>query len=574
MLSFADHTVQRVLIPAFLVLALGVGGEAARPNIVILFADDLGYSDIGCFGGEIETPHLDALADNGLRLTQFYNTGRCCPSRASLLSGLYPHQAGVGLMVYRDYPGEGYRGRLNERCVTFGDVAKSAGYRTYMVGKWHAGHLPQSLPEVRGFDHFTGVYLHIDSYWKVLKGCDVYRDGELLIEAQENPTNPYHPEQEFYTTDFFTDAAVDYLQQAAETPEEPFLLHVCFNAPHFPLEAPDDLVEKYRGRYLRGWDELREEKFQRMKQMGLLPAEQRLPKGRRHEEVALEGLVFKEMLDREHLPDWEDISQTEREELDFRRAMYAAQVDRMDHGIGRIVEQLGRQDALENTVIMFFSDNGCSGELNLFGMNWPEHTRSTYSQWRRSGGWSISQGQCWANLSNTPLRKYKQYVHEGGIASPFVVHWPDGIERKNGVDSEQVFHLIDVMPTICELAGVEYPTEHRGIKITPAPGSSMVRSWKEKTAQTEERTLYWQHLNHAAVRRGDWKLVTLDDRNPSGWELYDLSADRSETDNVIEQHPNIAQELLEDWKDWAEASSVMPYPEERGESRPNLIPTP
>ncbi|MEM8681343.1 MAG: sulfatase-like hydrolase/transferase, partial [Planctomycetota bacterium] len=212
-----------------------------RPNIVVLFADDLGYSDIGCFGGEIETPNLDALAANGVRLTQFYNTGRCCPSRASLLTGLYPHEAGMGLMVYRNYPGKGYRGHLNDQCVTFGDVLQDAGYETYMVGKWHAGHLPESRPEVRGFDHFTGIYLHIDSYWKVLKGCDIYRDGELLIPAQEHPQNPYRPDEEFYTTDFFTDAAVDYIDQAAAD-AKPFLLHVCYNTPHFPLEAPDDLI--------------------------------------------------------------------------------------------------------------------------------------------------------------------------------------------------------------------------------------------------------------------------------------------------------------------------------------------
>ncbi|TWT42647.1 Arylsulfatase [Botrimarina colliarenosi] len=570
MATFAERFLAFVLLTS----VLCGEGVAARPNIVILFADDLGYSDIGCFGGEIETPNLDSLAQKGLRLTQFYNTGRCCPSRASLLTGLYPHQAGVGLMVYRSYPGAGYRGRLNDECVTFGDVAKSAGYRTYMVGKWHAGHTPEALPEVRGFDQFTGVYLHIDSYWKVLKGCDVYRDGELLIEAQENPTNPYHPEQEFYTTDFFTDAAIDYLQQAAERPAEPFLLHVCFNAPHFPLEAPDELIEKYRGRYLKGWNQLREEKFQRMKRMGLLRSGQKLPRGRRHEEVAVEGLVFKDLLDRESLPAWDELSPSEQEELDFRRALYAAQVDRMDQGIGRIVEQLRRQDALDNTVIMFFSDNGCSGELDLFGMNWPEHTRSTYSQWRKAGGWSISQGQCWAHLSNTPLRKYKQFVHEGGIASPFVVHWPAGIERTDDIADEQIFHLIDVMPTICDLAGAEYPKMHNGREIKPAPGISMAPYWTQRASEPETRTLLWQHLNHSAVRRGDWKLVTLDDRDPGSWELYDLSTDRSETENLIGEHPQIASKLRTAWRTWAEHSNVVPFPETRGSSRPNPFPVP
>jgi arylsulfatase len=219
----------------------------ARPNILILFADDLGFSDIGCFGGEIETPNLDALAGGGVRFTQFYNAARCCPSRASLLTGLYAHQAGIGWMVYRDL-GEGYRGNLNERCVTIGDVLKSAGYHTMFVGKWHAGHAPASRPEVRGFESVTGIYSHIDSYWKVLEGCDVYRDGEILIPAGEDPVNPYRPDEEFYTTDFFTDAALESIDRAAWTPEKPFLLHLCYNAPHFPLEAPEGLIAKYRGR--------------------------------------------------------------------------------------------------------------------------------------------------------------------------------------------------------------------------------------------------------------------------------------------------------------------------------------
>jgi len=249
--------------------AADVAAKQGRPNIVILFADDLGYSDLGCFGGEIQTPHLDRLAAGGLRLAQFYNTARCCPARASLLTGLYPHQAGIGLMVYRD-SGEGYRGNLNDRCVTFGEVLGSAGYQTMLVGKWHCGHEPHSRPEVRGFDRFTGVYPHIDSYWKVLRACDIYRDKKLLIPAGENPVNPYHPDREFYTTDFFTDTALDYIDRARQDTSKPFLLHVCYNVPHFPLEAPDDLIEKYRGRYLKGWDTLRKEKLERMKAMGIV----------------------------------------------------------------------------------------------------------------------------------------------------------------------------------------------------------------------------------------------------------------------------------------------------------------
>lgn len=567
-----DMNTGRRLSYILAVVVLATCHAAERPNIVMIFADDLGYSDIGCFGGEIETPNLDKLAENGLRLTQFYNTGRCCPSRACLLTGLYPHQAGMGLMVYRNYPGKGYRGHLNDQCVTFGDVLKSSGYGTYMVGKWHAGHLPESRPEVRGFDHFTGIYLHIDSYWKVLKGCDVFRDGKLLIPAQESPKNPYRPDEEFYTTDFFTDAAVDYIDQATTDQKQPFLLHVCYNTPHFPLEAPDDLIEKYRGRYRKGWDVLRKEKFQRMQEMGLLRKGQKLPRGKAHEEVAVPELVFKDMLDRDELPKWDQLPADEQEELDFRRAIYAAQVDRMDEGIGRIVAKLKESGTLENTVLMFFSDNGCSGELGLYGMNWPDYKRSNYSEWRNEGGWSIAQGQCWANYSNTPFRKYKQYVHEGGISSPFVVHWPAAIKSGGKIVGDQSFHLVDIMPTLCDLAEAEYPSSHKGKTVKPAAGLSMVPYWKGQVADPESRTLYWQHLNHSAVHDGDWKLVSLDDRDSKRWELYDLTSDRSETHDVAIDHPEKVAQLKKKWNAWAEESNVFPFPESRDKPGQNPFP--
>jgi len=533
-----------------------------RPNVIIIFADDLGYSDLGCFGGEIETPNLDRLAGNGVRFSQFYNTGRCCPARASLLTGLYPHQAGVGLMVYNNY-GDGYRGSINDKCVTFGEVMSPAGYQTMMVGKWHAGHLPHARPESRGFDRFTGIYPHIDSYWKVLKNCDIYRDKQLLIPAGENPTDPYSPDQEFYTTDFFTNTAIDYIDQATTQREKPFLLHICYNAPHFPLEAPDDLIEKYRGRYLKGWDELRKEKLARMKRMGLVTSKQQLPHENNWVAQRIPGMPFKMMIDIDPLPEWGKLSPQDKEELDFRRAMYAAQVDRLDQNVGRIVEQLKKNDDLDNTLIMFFSDNGCSGETDLFGMNWHKYKRANYKQWRKASGWSISQGQCWATYSNTPFKKYKQYVHEGGIASSFIAHWPKGIALKGQIISDQIFHLVDIMPTLCELAGVNYPDTYNGRKIKPCPGISMLPYWKDRIDQPQKRTLYFQHLNHSAVREGDWKLVTLDDRDDSQWELYDMSQDRSETNNQIQAHPDIAKNLKDKWHKWAKKVNVLPFPEDR-----------
>jgi arylsulfatase len=539
--------------------------EAGRPNILILFVDDMGYSDVGCFGGEIETPHLDRLAAGGVRLAQFYNTSRCCPSRASLLTGLYSHQAGIGMMVYRDR-GPGYLGNLNHRCVTFGEVLRAAGYQTMMVGKWHAGHEPHSRPEARGFDRFTGVYPHIDSYWKVLKACDVYRDKRPFIPADENPVNPYRPDEEFYTTDFFTDAAMDYVDRAMETPSKPFLLHVCYNVPHFPLEAPDALIEKYRGRYMAGWDALRREKLARMKRLGIVPETSALP--------PVKGFVNRKIpgftqvgVPTDPLPAWNSLSEEGKRELDFRRAIYAAQIERFDWNVGRLVRHLEARGILENTLLLFFSDNGCSGELGDFGMNWGRHTRANYAEWRKKGGWSISQGQCWASLSNTPLRKYKKFVHEGGIASPFIAHWPAGISDRGRIESRQVFHLIDIMPTLCDVAGAAYPREHDGRPVTPAPGISMVPWLTDPGADAVPRTLYWQHENHAAVREGDWKLVTTNDRDDAAWELYDLRHDRSESQNLVARRPGVAERLRKEWRAWAEEANVVPFPETRGQAQ-------
>ena len=533
-----------------------------RPNIVTFLFDDMGFSDLGCFGGEIETPSIDALASGGFRATQFYNTARCCPARASLLTGLYPHQAGIGMMVYRDY-GDGYRGGLNDRCVTLAEVLKDSGYQTMLSGKWHAGHQPHMRPETRGFERFTGIYTHVDSYWKVLPGCEIYRDGELLMEAGR-PVNPYNSEKEFYTTDFFTDTAIDYIDQAAEKPDIPFFLHVCHNAPHFPLEAPDHLIEKYRGRYLKGWDRLKEEKLERMKAMGIVGPGQKMARGTGFDQAEREGFNFKPPFDTEEIPKWDEHNENQKEELDFRRAMYAAQIERLDENIGRVTEHLKRKGLLDNTLILIMSDNGCSGELGLYGMNWPQYQISNYEEWRTRGGWSISQGQCWASLSNTPLRKYKIFVHEGGIGSPFIAHWPKGISEPGRICSDQTFHLIDIMPTLCDVAGAVYPEERSGQRTTPVQGISMV-PWLTDSGKAEEaRTLYWQHEVNAAIRQGNWKLVTSDDRKPDSWELYDLTEDRSESDDLSGDQPQRVEQMKAQWREWAENSDVLPWPEERG----------
>ena len=585
-----------------------------RPNIIVILVDDLGYSDLGCYGGEIETPHLDRLANQGVRLSQFYNTARCCPSRASLLTGLYQHQAGIGFMTYADW-GDGYEGTLNEKCVTLGEALQTAGYRTCVSGKWHvAAHRnppPHSLPENRGFDRSTVVRTHIDSYWKVLKGCDVYQDGKLVIPGENNNTslkNPYHPEKDFYTTDYFTDVALEYVDDALQQPGQPFFLYLAYNVPHFPLEAPDDLIAKYEARFDdaswiaehgRGWDQMREKKLTRQKALGLVATGQKLPEVRyfRNKRV-MPGLQTG--VQHNVLPKWDDLPENIKREVLFRRAIYNAQIDNLDENIGRLTDKLIGSNVYDNTLIMFMSDNGCSGEMGRFGTHfeggkydhtearfekgeyipdgvreperWPYndkvggvgYKKSNYDQWKKLSGWATSQGQCWAAYSNTPFRKFKKFAHEGGIATPMIAHWPSGNNKRGEIVTKQYFHFIDVMPTLLDVAGAKYPSMHKGKLRTPLEGVSMLPYLQNPSKGSQERLLFWQHETHSAVRKGNWKIVTDNDRAEDiDWELYDLTHDRSETVDAARKHPQVVKELSDAWHQFARRVHVLPFPEER-----------
>lgn len=592
--------------------------ETARPNIVVILVDDLGYSDLGCYGGEIETPQLDRLADGGVRFSQFYNTARCCPSRASLLTGLYQHQAGIGFMTYANW-GEGYEGTLNEDCVTLGEALKTAGYTTCVSGKWHvaAHQLPpaHSLPENRGFDRSTVVRTHIDSYWKVLKGCDVYQDGKVVIPGDNENTNlknPYHPEKDFYTTEYFTDVALEYVDDALKESDQPFFLYLAYNVPHFPLEAPDETIAEYEAKfddpswvakYGKGWDEMRKKKLVRQKSLGLVAADQRLPEVRYfNNKRIMAGLQTG--FEHNVLPRWSDLPENVKLEVLFRRAIYNAQIENLDDNIGRLAEKLKSAGVYDDTLILFMSDNGCSGEMGRFGTHfeggkydhtearfesgkyipggrtepgqWPHndkvggvgYKKSNYAQWKKASGWATSQGQCWAAYSNTPLRKFKKFVHEGGIATPLIAHWPSGIASRGTIVKHQYFHLMDVMPTLLEVAGAEYPSKYQGRARTPLEGVSMLPYMRDPSKRPRERLLFWQHETHAAARKGDWKIVTDDDRAESiTWELYDLANDRSETDNQASQHPQIVEELANEWHRFARRVHVTPFPERRAERK-------
>ena len=603
-----------------LLLCLIVGqtarAESSRPNIVVILVDDLGFSDLGCYGGEIETPNLDKLAESGVRFGQFYNTARCCPSRASLLTGLYQHQAGIGFMTYADW-GEGYEGTLNERCVTLGEALKSAGYTTCVSGKWHvAAHRnppSHSLPENRGFDKSTVVRTHIDSYWKVLNGCDIYRDGEVLIPGDnqnKSLKNPYQPNKDFYTTEYFTDVALQYVDESLQESDQPFFLYLAYNVPHFPLEAPDATIAEYEARFDdstwiakfgRGWDEMREKKLERQKAIGLVTREQRLPVvDYFNNKRVMPGLQTG--FEHNPLPKWDDLPEEIQPETLFRRAIYNAQIDNLDENVGRLTDKLKAHGIFEDTLVLFMSDNGCSGEMGRFGTHflggrydhvearfengryipgtmieserWASkdnvggvgYKKSNYDQWKKESGWATSQGQCWASYSNTPFRKFKKFVHEGGIATPLIAHWPRGIASNGEIARTQVFHFMDVMPTLLEVAGAEYPQVFQGKERAPLEGVSMLSTMKNPSKEAEERLLFWQHETHSAARKGNWKIVTDNDRaDDIEWELYDLTNDRSETNNLADERPDVVRELDNEWRNFASRVGATPFPEDRTE---------
>ena len=613
----------RVRYTTLLVLAaslLGVPLTAAnadansKPNIILILADDLGFSDLGCYGSEIETPNLDSLANHGVRFTQMYNAARCCPSRASLLTGLYQHQAGVGFMVYADW-GKGYEGSLNQSGITLGEALKHAGYTTFTSGKWHvASHRnppSQSLPENRGFDRSTVVRTHIDSYWKVLAGCDIYRDGNLLIPGDNenvNLKNPYQPEKDFYTTEYFTDVALEYIDDALMEEDKPFFLYLTYNAPHFPLEAPDETIAKYEAKFEDaqwvtefgdGWDDMREKKLARQKALGIVPQDQKLPRVHYfNNRRVMPG--FQTGVNHNPLPYWDHLPESVQSEARFRRAIYNAQIDNMDENIGRIVSKLKEEKIFENTLILFVSDNGSSGEMGVFGTHfeggrydyekgsfcngefiqkgereesgWSSKDRlggvgykkSNYDQWKKFSGWATSQGQGWASYSNSPFRKFKKFTHEGGIASPLIVHWPKGFQAAGAVSNRPYFHFIDIMPTLLDAAGVDYPKQYRGESRLPLEGVSMLPYLRDLNQSMPDRPLFWQHETHAAVRIGDWKLVTDNDRSePIIWELYHLALDRSETKDVASEYPERVKRMASQWTSFADRVMVKPFPETR-----------
>jgi arylsulfatase len=488
-----------------------------RPNIIFIMADDMGFSDIGCYGGEVQTPNIDRLAANGIKLRTFYNNARCCPTRASLLTGQYPHSVGMGHMVTLPkgkYEPGSYQGFLSDRSPTIAEELKKAGYRTYMSGKWHVGERKEHWPVKRGFDRYFGLISGASSFYEITPAEKSKRIFALDDKEYELPA------EGFYATDAFTDHAIGFIKDHFEQQTaEPFFLYLAYTAPHFPLHAPEAEIAKYEKVYEKGWDEARRLRYESMKKAGYIDSRYRLS-------PRTKGI-----------PDW--MGDSEKDQWVRKMAVYAAMTDRMDQNIGRLISALKTSRQFENTVIVFLSDNGgCAEIINTEGLHDPARKIG------EKGSYSTI-GEAWANVSNTPFRMYKHNMHEGGIATPFIIHWPAGIKPRKGF-SDGIGHVIDLMPTALELAGT---------KNVNLAGKSLSYLWTSK--KQPDRTYCWEHEGNKAIRKGKWKLVREHD-DPS-WALYDMKADPAELNDLASQKKELADAMLAEYLAWEKQVGVKEF---------------
>lgn len=502
-----------------------VSQEPDRPNIILVMADDMGYSDPGCFGGEIETPNLDRLAQEGVRLTRFYNASVCCPSRASLMTGLYPHQAGVGLMD-TDFGYESYQGRIKHSVATVAEVLSAAGYATIMSGKWHLGTRKGDNPWERGFADFYGIP----------KGGGVYfwpphLDRDIVVYSRDNEEGPVVVQPDsatFYSTDAFTDFAVTKIREQAAS-RAPFFMYLPYIAPHFPQQAPEDVTEKYLDRYAEGWGAIRQQRFERQRELGIVEPDARLS--------PYEGL------------EWDDVSEDERVAFARQMAVYAAQVDILDRNIGRILAALEEHQFDENTLVIFLSDNGAQRNDET---GFERNPQAVFGSKESFGGYARN----WANVCNTPFRKFKHDQYNGGNAAPFIARWPAAIGQNR--INDQVGHIMDIFPTCLAVAGVNVSEMSLPMDLQTLEGRNLLPYLRD-SANSDDRELYWEHRGNRAVRDGDWKLVA---GFREEWSLYNLSDDPTELNDLSAQHPDKVIALREKYGAWADRTGVLPWPVE------------
>ena len=516
--------------------------QSKATNVIIFLADDLGFSDIGGYGGEIRTPNLDRLAGSGVKLSNFHNTPRCSPSRASLLTGIHPHQTGIGILTGSNAAEGGYAGNLNTRCATIAEVLKSNGYITAITGKWHLTNSPNvpngAWPTDRGFDNFFGT----------LDGCATYFRPGTLTRGLENVESEADKNPDFFYTDAIATEAAKFIKERPS--DKPYFLYVPFTAPHWPLHAREETIKSYAGTYDAGWDAIRAKRLERQKSLGIIPKETELsPRDAR-------------------VLAWEE--EPEKKWQARRMEVYAAMVTEMDTAIGKILDQVEKNNEWDNTIIIFLSDNGaCAEALPLDDISEFRRAKNLISTRTRDGRKVVlgndpdvmpggedtyaSYGVGWANVSNTPFRLYKRYTHEGGVMSPFIIHWPEG-KLKSGTVNTSTFQLVNVAPTLYDALGVTYPASLNGNTLEPLVGGSMLPAIQSSDTQSSQ--LWWEHIGNGAIIKGKWKLVRQYDWE---WELYDLTTDRNELKDLSGSNPQIVAELSVEWQKLADQYGVIPF---------------
>ena len=510
----------KYLLFTLLILAASCSStnQTKQPNIILILVDDMGFSDIASYGGEIQTPNLDRLAGEGLRFSRYYNTAKCFPSRACLLTGLYAQNNGMAKKALEF-----------TNAVTIADVLRSAGYRTLMTGKHHG----EENPFYFGFDRYFGLKDGSSNHFNP----GLQREGEVAPAHKKGKFRPrawgidsivYEPytppEKDFYTTDYFTNYAIDYLEEY-KNEDKPFFLYIAYTAPHDPLMVWPEVQQKYLGKYMLGYEAIRKARFERQKEMGLI-----------NENYPLSPPTYE---------DWESLSQEEKLVRDSIMATHAAMVDRIDQNLGRMLAKLEELDELDNTVILFMSDNGAQPQDNPDSWRWARGKTSDYGQPIGSMGRYTSLTLSWANVSDTPFRLYKSNSHEGGISTPLIMYWKDKIIDPGSI-TDYPSHLIDIMPTILEITGANYPEIFDNENILPMDGVSLLPLCKGIEPRRNE-PLFWQWANGKAIRKGKWKLVS-DHQEP--WELYDMDVDQTETNDLINEFPEVAEELIHAWENW------------------------
>ena len=505
-----------------------------KPNILLIMADDMGFSDLEFMGAKIDTPNLNKIAKNGLIYNQFYNTSRCCPTRASLLTGLYPHKAGMGWMTAADLHHPGYRGDLNENCTTIARALKQSNYSCYITGKWHVTHKKYQKPE--GPKHNWPLQRGFDKYYGHLSGGGSYFSPKNMIKNNEWLDIPEDLPDDFYLTRATSRKNVQFLKDHFENQKDkPFFLYSAYYAPHRPLHALEEDIEKYRGNFMEGWDKLRRKRLEKLKEVGIADSSWDLSE--RNPQV----------------PPWNELSQKEKEIWDARMAVYAAMIDRMDQGIGRMIDVLKEYNELDNTLIIFLSDNGgCHEEV------YDDIKHSEIDELGGEKGPKQGYRRNWANVSNTPFRMFKHWVHEGGTSTPLLLHWPDRI-KANGKIVPQVGHVVDIMQTILDVTDTSYPQKIAGNKMYPLPGKSLTPNFDGKIF--DRGPIFFEHAGNRAIRKGKWKLVSKVIDNPpyiGEWELYNLAEDRSETNNLADKYPQKVKNLAKIWDNWAKENKVYP----------------